>query len=147
MATTAAYIPVSGNFKAADGFRFQNSAGDPILPFNTPPFGPGRPGKSKCSLVLILENGPVGDDVSLKLRMPFPIPIKQSVLDTNVNSYFPVGNIVPGAPGSVLQELIITNAVFDIALQTIEVDIVFGNPQPSLFVANISIDFGHTLTI
>jgi len=147
MATTAAYIPVSGNFKAADGFRFQNSAGDPILPFNTPPFGPGRVGKFKCSLVLVINNGPVGADASFKPRMPYPIPIKQSVLDLNLNSLFPVGSLVSGLPGSAAQELIITNAVFDIALQTVEGDLTFGNPQPAAFASNINLDFGHTLTI
>jgi hypothetical protein len=54
---------------------------------------------------------------------------------------------VSGLPGSAAQELIITNAVFDIALQTVEVDLTFGNPQPAAFASNINLDFGHTLTI
>jgi hypothetical protein len=144
MTTSAAYLPVVGNFNPADGFSFKNSVGDEVLPVSAAPFGQGRPGKFKFGFVLIINGGPVGDDSSFKVRIPYPIELKQSILDVNTNFYFPTGSLLPSLPGSTAMDMVFA-AVFDVAAQVMELTLSFGNPQPLTFASGVYLDFGHTI--
>ena len=146
MTTNAAYIPVVGNFDPAKGFRFINSVGDNIVPQPVPTFGPGRPGRAKFGLTLILGGGPVGDDVSFKLRIPYPYKFDPVVLATNQNAYFPTSSLVPSRPGATAQDLFVFQVSLDPVLNTFELELQFGNPQPILYVASVYIDFGFSET-
>jgi hypothetical protein len=144
MATTAAYIPVVGNFDPADGFLFENSVGDPVAIFG-PGVGAPRPGVNKLGIVFFIGGGPVGDDASFVLNIPAPVPFTQEDVDTRFNYFLPTGSLVPSVPGAFPQDLYF-QSTFNVATQTFNCTINFGAPAPILYVASLCFDFGHTIT-
>jgi hypothetical protein len=145
MATTAFYIPVVGNFNPAAGFAFQNSAGDnvPILAGDN--IGPGRPGWNTMGLVWFIGGGPIGDDASFVLKIPYPIQMQQNIMDTNFNFYLPVGSSFQVFAGSNAMEPFFQGQP-NITTNTFDFNINFASPVAATFAISFSVNFGHTIT-
>lgn len=144
MATTAFYIPIVGNFNAPN-FLFQNTAADDIPQDPTPGTGPGRPGTRKCGLVFIIGAGPVGDDADFLLRIPHPDSFTGDDLLTNNNGYLPTGSLIYTL-ATAQEQIIVLTPSLNVAEQTADFAITFGNPLAQPFGCVLTIDFGFTVT-
>lgn len=145
MATTANYIPIVGNFDPAKGFLFENAAGDPIPAASGPGFGPARKGIHTFGIVFIIGAGPVGDDASFSIRIPYPGGFTQAQADNNFNALLPVGSIFYSAPGSQAQGILLLGSV-DFATQTFNLAVSFEAPAATTFVCSFGADFGFSIT-